>query len=146
MSFQWNDLEGYGTYYPKEMSDLEFAENGKGFSATDGVAELWVDTYLWMIPDDLSENNGEDFHDGDENEFMGASKYLQGQTGPVCVSDKTLENGDVRERRKTVACKDAFYTVSFSYPVNRSGHYQPYEAAIFDKFPVMNRRWFIIGK
>ena len=132
MSFQWNDLEGYGTYYPKELRELGFAENGKGFSTTDGIADLWADTYLWMLPDDASANH-------DEDELIGASKYLQGRTGPVCVSDNIIENNGNRERRKTVAYKDAFYTVAFSYPISRSEHYRLYEAAIFDDFPVLRK-------
>ena len=97
---------------------VSFAENGKGF-AMDGIADLWVDTYLWMLPDDLSANH-------DEDELIGASTYLQGRTGPVCVSDKIIENNGIHERRKTVAYKGAFYTVSYSYPVNQSEHYQSY--------------------
>lgn len=132
MSFQWNDLEGYGTYYPKELRELGFAENGKGFSATDGIADLWADTYLWMLPDDVSANH-------DKDELIGASKYLQGRTGPVCVSDKIIENNGIRERTKTLAYKDAFYTVSYTYPISQSKHYQPYEKAIFDNFPVLKK-------
>ena len=139
MSFQWNDLEGYGTYYPAELKTVGFAENGKGFSATDGIAELWADTYLWMLPDDFSGSGGPDCDDLDEDGFIGAYKYLQGRTGPVCVSDNIIENNGIRERKKTVAYKDAFYTVSFSYPVSQSEHYQSYEAAIFDDFPVLDK-------
>lgn len=139
ISFQWNDLEEYGTYYPKELKELHFAENGKGFSATDGLADLWADTYLWMLPDDVSANP-------DEDELIGASTYLQGRTGPVCVSDKIIEDNGIRKRTKTLAYKDAFYTVSYSYPISRLEHYQPYETAIFDKFPVLNRHWFIMDK
>ena len=125
-------MEEYGTYYPKELRELGFAENGKGFSVTDGIADLWADTYFWMLPDDVSANP-------DEDELIGASTYLQGRTGPVCVSDKTIENNGNRERRKTVAYKDAFYTVSFSYPINQSELYQPYETAIFKDFPVLRK-------
>lgn len=46
-----------------------------------------------MLPDDVSANP-------DEDELIGASKYLQGRTGPVCVSDKIIENNGNRERRK----------------------------------------------
>ena len=138
MSFQWNDLEEYGTYYPAELKTVAFPLNGKGFSATDGIAELWADTYLWMLPDDCSGSGGPDCHDhGEEDELIGASKYLHGRTDPVCVSDNIIENNGIRERRKTVAYRDAFYTVSFSYPVSQSEHYQSYEAAIFDDFPVL---------
>ena len=93
-----------------------------------------------MLPDDCSGSGDPDCHDhGEEDELIVASKYLHGRTDPVCVSDNIIENNGIRERRKTVAYRDAFYTVSYTYPVSQSEHYQPYEAAIFDDFPVLRK-------
>ena len=138
--FQWNDLEGYGTYYPANFRMSDAARNGKGFSASDGTAELWADTYYLLSSDELPA----DFPAGirqtfEEEGLIGAAACLQGQTGPMTVSDTVVKNDGICERRKTVAYKDAFYTVSYSYPESKAKHYHAYEKQVFGTFPVLEK-------
>lgn len=138
--FQWNDLEGYGTYYPANFRMSDTAQNGKGFSALDGTAELWADSYYLLSLDELPA----DFPAGirqtfEEEGLIGAAACLQGQTGPMTVSDTVVKNDGICERRKTVAYKDAFYTVSYSYPESKAKHYHAYEEQVFGIFPVLEK-------
>lgn len=57
----------------------------------------------------------------------------------MTVSDTTTVQDGIRRRKKTVAYKDAFYTVSFSCPVNKVERYRHYEGEIFGTFPIFNR-------
>ena len=137
---QWNDLEEYGTYYPAEFRSLEGAQNGKGFSATDGTAELWADTYYLLLLDELpADFPAEVRRPFEEDGLIGATACLQGQTGPMTVSDTVTEKDGIHERRKTVAYGDAFYTVSYSYPEKNANHYQAYEEQVFGTFPVLEK-------
>ena len=138
--FHWNELEGYGTYYPAEFCALDFAENGKGFSASDGTATLWADTCLFLSLEDLPADFPAEIRQPfEEDGMIGAVACLQGKAGPECVSDSTTETDGIRERRKTVACGTAFYTVCYSYPVDKAMHYGAYEGKIFDTFPVWEK-------
>ena len=138
--FHWNELEGYGTYYPAEFCKLDFAENGKGFSASDGTAELWADTCLFLLLEDLPADFPAEIRQAfEEDGMIGAAACLQGKAGPECVSDSTTETDGIRERRKTVACGTAFYTVCFSFPVDKAKHHEAYEGKIFDTFPVRQK-------
>ena len=138
--FQWNDLEEYGTYYPAEFRNLDGAQNGKGFSVTDGTAELWADTYYLLLLDELPADFPAEVRQTFEEEgLIGAVACLQGQTGPMTVSDTVTEKDGIRERRKTVAYRDAFYTVSYSYPEKNAKHYQAYEEQVFGTFPVLEK-------
>ena len=133
----WNDWEEYGTYYPAELRNLDGAQNGKGFSAMDGTAELWADTYYLLSLDELpADFPAEVRRPFEEDGLIGAAACLQGQMGPMTVSDTVTEKDGIRERRKTVAYGDAFYTVSYSYPKRKADHYRPYEKKIIDTFPV----------
>ena len=138
--FQWNDWEEYGTYYPAGFRMLHTAQNGKGFSASDGTAELWADTYYLLSVDELPA----DFPAGirqvfEEEGLIGAAACLQGQTGPMTVSDTDVKNDGICERRKTVAYKDAFYMVSYSYPESKAKHYHAYEEQVVGTFPVLEK-------
>lgn len=139
LNFRWNDLENYGTYYPVAFSELSFAENGKGFSASDGTAELWVDTYYSIMFDELPEDFLDEMRVDFEEDLIDAAALQRGHAEPICVSNRTEETDGIRKRKKTVAYGAAFYTVCYSYPADKTKQYEAYEKKIFDTFPVLDR-------
>ena len=38
-----------------------------------------------------------------------------------------------------IICGTAFYTVCYSFPVDKAKHYEAYEGKIFDTFPVWEK-------
>ena len=54
-------------------------------------------------------------------------------------ADTTTVKDGIRERKKTVAYRDAFYTVSYSYPESKDERYRHDEEQIFDTFPVWQK-------
>ena len=141
--FQWNEWEEYGTYYPAAFRKLNLAGNGKGFTASDGTATLWADTYLFLSLEELPADFPAEIRQAfEEDGMIGAEVCLQGKTGPMTVSDTVTVKGGTRERKKTVAYRDAFYTVSYSYPAypeSKAERYRHDEEQIFDTFPVWQK-------
>ena len=138
--FQWNDREEYGTYYPAAFRKLDLARNGKGFTASDGTATLWADTYLFLSLEDLPADFPAEIRQAfEEDGMIGAEVCLQGNAGPMTVSDTVTVKDGIRERKKTVACGTAFYTVCYSYPVDKAKRYRHDEEQIFDTFPVWQK-------
>ena len=143
--FQWNDWEEYGTYYPAEFRKLDFAGNGKGFTASDGTATLWADTYLFLLLEDLPADFPAEIRQSfEEDGMIGAEACLQGRAGPMTVADTVTVKDGIRERKKTVAYMDAFYTVCYSYPEDKANRYQPYETKVVGPFPILTGKGFLL--
>ena len=139
--FQWNEWEEYGTYYPSAFRKLNLAGNGKGFTASDGTATLWADTYLFLSLEELPADFPAEIRQAfEEDGMIWAEVCLQGKSGPMTVADTTMVKDGIRERKKTVAYRDAFYTVSYSYPESKAERYRYDEDQIFDTFPVWQKK------
>ena len=139
--FQWNDWEEYGTYYPAAFRKLDLAGNGKGFTASDGTATLWADTYLFLLLEELPADFPAEIRQAfEEDGMIGAEVCLQGESGPMTVADTVKVKDGTRERKKTVVYRDAFYTVSYSYPESKAERYRHDEEQIFDTFPVWQKK------
>lgn len=128
LSYHWNIYYEYGTFYPTILGEIDYAQNGKGFSVGNGECILWADCYLMRLCGNSEENLREEY----------AINRLINDRGPIVVLDTTFVEGDNIVINKVIAYNGIdpmFYEINCSYPSDKEDMYGKLFRKCVSEFP-----------